>query len=85
MTDRFYDYEVNTSGIKEYRIGFTDDSDTDFAYDTAVDWMGANRGIFDAFNGYDEIYIVCCNETLHKFLSYLEEELNISRDINLLH
>ena len=84
--NRCYDYEVNTSGIKEYRVGFTYTSDAEFACDRAVEWMGSSRGIFDVFIGDDDIYLVCCNETLHSFLSYLEEELeSLKRDINILH
>lgn len=81
VTDRFYDYDVNTTGIKEYRISFTYPSDADYAYDRAVDWMGTRMGIFDTFNGYDEIYIVCSNDTLHSFLSSLEADLDgLERD-----
>lgn len=84
-TDRFYDYDVNTSGIKEYRIHFTYASDADYAYDTAVDWIGTRRGIFDAFNGYDEIYVVCSNDTLHRFLASLEEDIEgLERDEEML-
>lgn len=81
ITDRYYDYEVCTSGIKEYRVSFTYASDAEFAYDRAIEWVGARQGIYDAFCGYDEIYIVCCNETLHNFLTYLEDEMeNLERD-----
>lgn len=80
ITDRYYDYEVCTSGIKEYRVSFTYASDAEFAYDRAVEWMGTRRGIYDAFFEHDGIYLVCSNETLHDFLAYLEEELGIERD-----
>lgn len=80
VTDRFYDYEAYTSGIKEYRLDFTYTPDAEFAYDRAVEWVGSRRGIYDAFGGSDELYIVCCNETLHSFLAYLEEELGVERN-----
>ena len=74
---RKYDYYVWTGGMKEYRIQFETVNDAEYAYDKACSWRDMYLGIYEPWLGDEEIYIVCRNETLHKFVEELEAELGL--------
>ena len=71
-----YSYSVCTTGIKEYVIYFESIDDAERAYDKAAHWEYLDR-VYSPFLEDNDLYIACCNDTLHDFLNELEGDLNI--------
>lgn len=70
-----FTYDVWTSGMKEYRLEFDTVDDAEKAYDIAEIWRDDCRGVYEPWLGDQELYIVCRNDTLHRFMECLESEL----------
>ena len=66
-----YDYRVFSKGMKEYIIEFEDSEDAERAYEVAEIWHSDFRGVYEPWLGDKELYIVCRNDTLHRFMEAL--------------
>lgn len=72
-----FTYDVWTSGMKEYRIEFEDVEDAERAYEIAEIWNDNYRGVYEPWLEDTELYIVCRNDTLHRFIDCISSELGI--------
>ena len=73
-----YEYWVYTEGMKEYCIEFDSVRDAEKAYDLAEIWNDDYRGVYEPWLGDQELYIVCRNDTLQRFLETIEKELGVT-------
>lgn len=72
-----FTYDVWTSGMKEYRIEFEDVEDAERAYEIAEIWNDDYRGVYEPWLEDTELYIVCRNDTLHRFLDVIKNGLGL--------
>lgn len=72
-----FTYDVWTSGMKEYRIEFEDVEDAERACEIAEIWNDDYRGVYEPWLGDTELYIVCRNDTLHRFLDVIKNGLGL--------
>lgn len=73
-----YEYWVSEEGMKEYCIEFSSVNDAEKAYVIAEIWNDDYRGIYEPWIGDQELYIVCRNDTLHRFLETIEKEIGVT-------